>query len=344
MATLADIAEKANLSITTVSRVLNLDKNFSVSNQTKRRIFEIAEDLNYTKFKTKNSKTDSSSNTNQKLGNIGIIRKGTDSEELNDVYYLSIRIGAEKRCKELGYNLVSIGFDDELQNENLSGCIAIGNFSEVEIKKLKKNVDNLCVIGASFPTDDFDAINTDFYDASIKALEYLYNLGHRKIAFIGAERTDSMYGYRPYKTPTVNGYLDYMNHRGIFDENYFIVKTNSGLDTETGIELAELALEKWKGNLPTAILAANDAMAIGINRTILSKNILIPDDISLMGINDIIIAQYLTPSLTTVKVYTNEAGEIGVDTLHNRIINPTVFRRVQLTTEIVERESVRKLT
>ncbi|GHU37817.1 hypothetical protein FACS1894193_04740 [Bacilli bacterium] len=171
-------------------------------------------------------------------------------------------------------------------------------------------------------------------------MTYLYGKGHRKIAFIGAEATKNMYGFRKYKAPTTNAYYDFMKNMGLFRDDYFIVKQDTALDVIVGRELAVKALEKWGTDLPTAILAANDAMAVGINNILTSKGIRIPEDVSLMGINDISISQYITPPLTTVKIYTEEVGEIGVETVHNRIINPSIYRRIMLTSDIIERDSV----
>jgi len=120
------------------------------------------------------------------------------------------------------------------------------------------------VIGSNFPLDDYDSVNTDFTQATELALSHLMGLGHQKIAFIGAEESQNMYGYRRYKTPTVNTYVDMMQHYQLFDEDYFIVKENSRLDVQTGEELTEQALALWQDRLPTAILAANDAFAIGV--------------------------------------------------------------------------------
>ncbi|MBO1913948.1 LacI family DNA-binding transcriptional regulator, partial [Microvirga sp. 3-52] len=94
MATIKDIAEKAGVSSATVSRVLNYDASLSVADETKKKIFEAAEELSYRKRTSKRY-------INQK---IAVIHWYTEKEELNDLYYLSIRLGIEERCKEIGMN------------------------------------------------------------------------------------------------------------------------------------------------------------------------------------------------------------------------------------------------
>ncbi|MDR1567692.1 MAG: LacI family DNA-binding transcriptional regulator [Streptococcaceae bacterium] len=343
MATLSDIAEKANLSIATVSRVLNMDNSLSITIENKRKIFEIAEELNYTKYKDKKKqhKQDKPlTKATLKSDTLAVIQRYKESEELEDAYYLSIRLGAEKRATELGYNLLMINNIDDIEDTKIVGGIAIGNYNEKELKALNRKIKNLCVIGSSFPIASFDAVNTDFTSATLEAMEYLYQKGHRKIAFIGAEETDDMYGYRKFRAPTTNAYYDFMKAKQLFRKDYFIVASNMPLEVSNGEKLTLEALKLWKDDLPTAILAANDAMAIGINHVLTAEKIKIPEDISLMGINDITVSRYITPPLTTVKVYTEEAGEIGIETVHNRITNPSIYRRVLLTTDIIERQSI----
>lgn len=118
MATIKDIAEKAGVSPATVSRVLNYDPGLSVTDKTKKRIFEAAEDLNYQHKKK-------SSRSTQK---IAILTWYNEQEELDDIYYLSIRLGAENKIHEAGFEPQQIG----LQQQNLptspdfAGMIAIG--------------------------------------------------------------------------------------------------------------------------------------------------------------------------------------------------------------------------
>ena len=341
MATITDIAKAASVSISTVSRVLNYDTSLSVTEETKRKIFEAAENLNYTKYKVKQKKINQESDKNDKTS-IGIIQWRQDDEELEDIYYMSIRLGVEKRAAELGYSIVKFSQLDEDSVKGVDGLLAIGKFTQDTIQKLQQLHSNLCVIGSNFPLDNYDSVNTDFAQATELALKYLLDLGHKKIAFIGAEESDNLYGYRPYKTPTTNTYRDMMASYNLLDEDYFILKKNSRLDVSTGEELTKLALEKWGSKLPTAILAANDAFAIGVTHILKAHKIKIPQDISVMGINDISISQYVSPPLSSVKAFTEHMGEAGVDLLHKRMAGPVVDQRVFLGTELVVRSSTGK--
>lgn len=344
MATITDIAKEASVSISTVSRVLNYDLTLAVTEETKRKIFEAAEKLNYTKYKKKKMQRQievkiQEDTTKPLHSSIGIVQWRNDDEELDDIYYMSIRLGVEKRAAELGYNLLKISHIDEQQIQSVDGLLAIGKFTQKTVRKLNQLHKHLCVIGSNFPLEDYDSVNTDFTQATELALQHLLDLGHTKIAFIGAEESENLHGYRQFKTPTTNTYVDIMRYHQLFDEKYFILKANSQLDVKTAEQLTEEALEIWQNELPTAILAANDAFAIGIIHTLNAHKIRIPHEISVMGINDISISQYVSPSLSSVRAFTEEMGEVGINLLHERIKEPGIARRVFLSTELIIRES-----
>ncbi len=251
MATITDIAQAANVSISTVSRVLNYDTTLSVTEETKRKIFETAENLNYTKYKAKNKKRNSENAELQAAEkknerSIGIIQWRTDDEELEDIYYMSIRFGVEKRAAELGYDILKLSQIDDQSIKAVDGLLAIGKFTQETLQQLQLLHPNLCVIGSNFPLEDYDSVNTDFGQATELALNHLFDLGHEKIAFIGAEESQNLHGYRRYKTPTTNMYLDIMTSRRFFREDYFILKENSRLDVNTGEKMTEQALKDWK--------------------------------------------------------------------------------------------------
>ena len=130
MATIKDIANLAGVSPATVSRVLNYDEALSVSEKTRKKILLTAEKLEYRNNRKKNSKN--------KAIKIAIIQWCTQEEELNDLYYFSIRNGVEKQCTELGYSFVRVFYNDSLDKiQRVDGIIAIGKYSAGEIKNFE---------------------------------------------------------------------------------------------------------------------------------------------------------------------------------------------------------------
>ena len=127
MATIKDIAKQAGVSPATVSRVLNYDSGLAVGQETKKRIFEVAEALNYTKHQKK-----------QKAEKqvIRLIMWYDSEEELDDLYYLAIRLGIEEKAAELNIRLMKESLN-ELSEEKTDGIIALGNLLPMKSKSCK---------------------------------------------------------------------------------------------------------------------------------------------------------------------------------------------------------------
>ena len=130
MATIKDIAEKAHVSIATVSRVLNYDNTLKVTDKTRKKIFEVAEKLEYLKTKKTKDKKNSYK--------INIIKGYSEKEELEDIYYLSTRLAIEKFLKKHNVKYEILGKESITDNlKKLDGLILLGLFSDSEINKIK---------------------------------------------------------------------------------------------------------------------------------------------------------------------------------------------------------------
>lgn len=328
MATIKDIAEKAGVSIATVSRVLNYDTTLSVGDETKKKVFEAAEELSYTKYKNRKAST----------RKISIIHWYTEKEELDDVYYLSIRLGVEKRCEEQGIELVKYYFDDleKAKKQGIEGIIAIGKFSSSQIEEMSNVSENLVFVDYSPPGEQYDSVVIDFERATTKVLKYLESKGHEKIGYIGGRET-----FRNETTvlddPRERRFREHMKQSGLLQEDYIYIRQFSVND---GYDLMKQAIKEHGEKLPTAFFVGNDAMAIGSIRALLEDGIKVPDRVNIIGVNDISLSKYVFPALSTVKVFTEEMGETAVDLLIERIVNDRrVAKEVTLSTELVIRDS-----
>ena len=176
MATLKDIAKLAKVSSATVSRVLNQDATLSVSEETRHRILTVAEELGYEKHKR-------STNILQERQKIAIVQWYSEQEELNDLYYYSIRIGLEKRAQELGYDIVRYFNNDTLTiSENICGILPLVKFSSAQnFKNSKKIVSKiLCFVDSDTLNAGHPCVTTDFDNAVIKVLDYFMDQGFTK--------------------------------------------------------------------------------------------------------------------------------------------------------------------
>lgn len=326
MATIKDIAEKAGVSIATVSRVLNYDSTLSVSDETKKRIFEVAEDLSYKKRPTKRSSS----------AKIGIIHWYTEKEELNDLYYMSIRLGIEKRCEQNEIQVVNFYNNiSSMKQEELHGIIAVGKFSLKQVSELVALSENLVFVDCNPDEQKFDSILIDFEKATTMALDHFIENGHTAIGYIG--------GREVFKDQTAEiedlreiTFKTYMKNANLFDEKSMYI---GAFSVEAGYSLMEQAIRDFGKNLPTAFFMGNDLLAIGALRALHEKGVSVPERVSVIGVNDISVSKYVFPPLSTVKVYTEVMGETAVDTLLERINGRQIAKKVFISTNLVIRDS-----
>lgn len=331
MATIKDIAKKAGVSPATVSRVLNYDATLSVSDATKKRVFEAAEELEYRKRSTKKY-------VDQK---IAIVHWYTEKEELNDLYYLSIRLGIEERCKRLGLVPEVYFFDnlDAIQGNEIAGIIAVGKFSKQQVKELADINPNVVFVDSNPDEDIYDAVVIDFEKATKKVIDYFLSTGHKQIGFIGGrERLKGEKG-QVLEDTREKAFRWYLEEVDIYDKRFVYV---GELSVERGYELMTQAIQDLGDDLPTAFFVISDVMAVGCLRALHEAKVPVPDRVSLIGINDMSVAKYVYPPLSSVKVYTEEMGETAVDTLLERLEGRTIAKKVFIATKLIIRESVRK--
>ncbi|RSL35187.1 LacI family DNA-binding transcriptional regulator [Salibacterium salarium] len=328
MATIKDIAEKAGVSLATVSRVLNYDESLSATEATKKRVFEAAEALAYKKGKRKNTVASS----------IAIVHWYTEKEELEDLYYMSIRLGVEQRCQSKAIKFVKYVYDDFIQLEpgNVDGIIAVGKFSYEQAASIVEFSPHVVFVDSSPDSEQFDAVVANFERAAEKVLQHFIEGGHQQIGYIGGReryRLDS----QEIDDPRERTFQSFMTKRGYYDKN--LVFTGS-FTVQAGQRLMEELIEAYRDKLPTAVFVANDTMAVGCLRALHEYGIQVPDEISLISVNDISISKYMYPALSTVKVYTEVMGETAVDLLMEQVNEDRkVSKRVDIATTLVLRNS-----
>lgn len=327
MATIKDIAERAGVSIATVSRVLNLDQQLSVSEDTKKRIFEAAEALDYVTMKSRRTKK-------QKY-TVGIIHWYTATQELRDPYYLSIRMAVEKRCEKEGILIKYLPIEIEAKDaKDLDGIIAIGKFGKKEVKSLETLCQHILFVDCSPAPQKHDSVIIDFEVGVQEALEYLLELGHTDIAYIGGcEYADK--GEEPLTDYREVAYRMFMMGKGLGREEWVL---KGAFEPEDGYRLMNELLDQTEQ--PTAVFVASDPMAIGVYKALSERGLRVPEHMSVIGFNDIQAAKFLTPSLTTIKVHTDYMGETAVEALMERLESKReISKKIALPTFLIKRES-----
>lgn len=329
MATIKDIANLANVSMTTVSRVLSYDETLNVSDGTRKKIFEAAEELSY----------DIEHNKKRKRSfKIALYYSYSLEEELQDIFYLSIRVTLEKILKSKKYKTIKISSNDTANSiKGIDGIICLGVFFKEHIEKINSFNKPVVFIDSSPNENLFDSVITEYKKATIIAIEHLINLGHKKIGLISGFDTNPNGDFTEDKRKYY--FENYLKKLNLYNENYVRV---SSYTAESGYKFTkELLSLKDK---PSAIFVSNDSIAIGAYKACSEFKINIPNDISIVGFNDISPVKYLTPPLTTIKLYMEAMAEAAVDLLENRLLtNRKVCRKVVIPVSLKIRESTKQL-
>ncbi|MBP3041362.1 LacI family DNA-binding transcriptional regulator [Bacillaceae bacterium Marseille-Q3522] len=326
MATIKEIAEKVGVSIATVSRVLNYDETLSVTDETKRRVFEAAEELEYKKRTGKRSAS----------GKIAVLHWFTEKEELDDLYYMSIRLGVERQAAkhDLQITVIFQNHHQEMVKGAYQGIIAIGKFSMQQAENLKNIAENVVFVDCS-PDDENDSVIVNFEKATQHVLDYFLSHQHKRIGYIGGRE---MYKDQRQQImdPREQAFRSYLLEKQLLDESFIYIGSFTSFD---GYSLMKQAISEHGDKLPTAFFVGSDAMAIGCLRALLEAGIAVPEQVSIIGINDLSVAKYVYPPLSTMKVYTEVMGETAVDLLMERMNGRKIAKKVVLATTLEIRKS-----
>lgn len=327
MATIKDIATQTGVSIATVSRVLNFDESLNASEETKKKIFETAEDLGYVTVRKRKNR--------MRKFTIGVINWYTQEEEISDPYFLSIRLAVERKCNQEDIKLKYIDLSSDEVDKDIEGIVAIGKFGAEEVARIEKISSLIAFIDCSPNEKLYDSVVTDYKTGVNEALYYLKELGHEAIGYIGGmEYIDGR------KTKVVDyreeTYREFMIAHNKLKEEWIQVKEN--FTHQSGYELMNELLRQKE--IPTALFIASDPMAIGVYKALSEAGLSVPKNLSIASFDDIQTAKFLVPALTSVRVHTEFMGETGVDTLVERLrTGRSISKKILIPTELIIRES-----
>lgn len=319
MATLKDIAELAGVSIASVSRVLNQDEKFSISEETKLKILKAAESLQY-----KGSMQASGRSIAEGGLKVALIMLYSEFQEITDSYYLTIRVNVKEEAQRIGMTVTEYFCAADGVNrpelDGASGIIVLGHTgSWYENEELRRQVmeSGLPVVMADFnPKDEaleYDCVVNDFKGIMEKALGHFMKLGYEDIGYVGSEGMrfkdkmilDSRYIY----------FKQILELHGCYQED--LVFRDPGSVADAGYRAMKRSIEKDR--IPRALFIENDSMAIGCLKAIKEHGIQIPEQVALISCNDIPNAEFLTPTLSSVRIYSDLIGVMSARMLAERI-------------------------
>lgn len=328
-ANIYDVAELAGVSHQTVSRVLN--NHSSLKPATREKVEKAIAKLEYRPNQAARQLVTSQSRL------IGLLVSGTE------LYGPSgILKSIESEARSEGYFVVTIsvlsrepkswlGAIDQLRGLNIDGIITVALPREVIDEVERALPDAALVVVDTEPSKDFDVININNLNGGILATEHLISLGHERIAHICGPK--SQYEAEQRKS----GYLKVMKKAKL---NPQILQGD--WSTSIGLELGrELFSQKVP---PTAVFCANDHLALGVIKAASLKGLRVPGDVSIIGFDDIPEAQYLIPSLTTVKQDFIELGKIVISRVLENLKGESSHETLLVQPTLTVRDSTAQLT
>jgi LacI family transcriptional regulator len=337
MATLKDIAERAKVSTATVSRVLNNDHSLSVSEETRERIFSIAEEIGYKPERLKRMKKENLLSYKQ----IGLLFWISTDDEKEDPYFASVRLSIEKHCEAMGVAIGKVARGrnvDSSSFQQMDGLIVVGSFDVEDIQAVYPNSRAIVLVNPMLDNLDYDSVKINFQKALEDVLQHLFKLGHEKIGMIGGveylNKLGSVKKGRMVVDPRQAHFERIMKERGCLNPVFVCVGEWS---TGSGYEQMKRLLSKPER--PTACFVSNDPMAIGALRALHEAGVKVPEEMAVIGFDDIEVAAFVNPPLTTVRVFPEQIGKTAVQLLVERLEGREPTMQVTIGTELVIRES-----
>ncbi|QFG00482.1 LacI family transcriptional regulator [Psychrobacillus glaciei] len=335
MTTIKDIARAAGVSITTVSRGLNGYSD--VSEKTREKIVRIAKELNYSPNTLARSLVMNKSKT------FGLLVSGLNQSSAKDNITFDMLAGINKFVGECGYDIILLSTDSTKQREKtytqlcrerrVDGVIIQGIRTDDPYLREVVESDIPCVlidIPLTSPTVGY--VTTDNIFGAKKAVKHLIQMGHKKIGFING------HDFAFVSQQRLTGYEEALKEANI------AIKTEWIGNGEFSEEVAEkVALKLLEAHQEiTAIFCASDLMALGVIQAARKLGIDVPNELSIIGFDDIMLASYVTPSLSSIAQNTFQMGYEAGRLLLSIFENEAESHVVSLGTELMIRESTSK--
>lgn len=328
--TMKDIADKLHISINAVSLALN-DKE-GVSQNLRIQILEVAVEMNYP-LKKLNSKITLKNKT---------ITVMIEEKKKNDTYYyLDILSHIEKEASLFGYRILieyyhyhNFSVPKCIQDHHVAGVIILGKVNDEMIYSLRLYIEYILCVNHSVPYMNIDNISTNDFLGGYLACEYLIKKGYKSIGFIGEIESSKNFKKR------YQGYRQCMI-------NYFHPKKSEFITLTKGIEKAvlkndyryiqKMLLTYWR--MPEAFICVNDRNAATVIKALQYNGYKIPQDIKVIGFDNMELSSKIKPTLSSLEVSRQIIAKKAVRRMHEIIHDYTVPETIQLSPQIIERES-----
>jgi len=334
--TIYDIAAQAGVSAMTVSRVIN--NTGKISDKTRAKVRRVMEELNY----VPNHMARSLVLQQSKLLFLLIT-------DITNPFYTTLARGAEDAAKKQGYRLLFGNSDENAEKEKdyvdtilstrADGVLVApaGDASLPHLESLRRHNVPFVLLDREVPGMDSDVVLGDTKEGARKLVDHLTSLGHRRIALINGLPAISSARLR------LEGYREALKLNDLhYDEQYVL---ESAFEPKSDLS----DIESWLDSMdppPTAIVAGNNVLAVEVIRTLHGRGIRVPDDLSVVGFDDLGPYSEIDPFLTVISQQAYQFGYLGMQMLIERIEErdslPQPWRRIVLPAELIVRRSALK--
>ncbi|WP_074032525.1 LacI family DNA-binding transcriptional regulator [Exiguobacterium sp. AT1b] len=331
MGTIYDLAKKTGFSITTVSKALNNYKD--VSDKTRAKILQAAAEMDYL------PNAHAQSLSTKKSWAIGVMFSEANEVGMKHPFFNGIIESFRHATEEQGYDLIfasrnlrnrDMSYLEHFKHRAVDGIVVIcSDRMDEQVQELMRS--DIPIVVVDMDSANCSVVYSDNIEGARLAVNYLYELGHRKIAHIAGDETIDAGATR------IKGYELAMQELNLPIRPGYLV--NAGFfSVEEGKQAMERLLEL--DDQPSAVFVAGDQMAIGVIEAIHEHGLHVPNDISVIGYDDIEMIQYITPKLTTIRQDTDEIGEAAAELLLEQMTaKERLTERRIIPVRLVERAS-----
>lgn len=337
--TIKDIAEKANLSKTAVSFAFNSPERLPL--KTVQRIRKIAEELGYSPDPVARGMSTG------KIGSVGLLLPQSIHTVMQNPFFSGLMTGIGTVCEESNLDLMMIpplsgSVRQAIVNAAVDGFLTLGlENSKETVQTLQRRQIPFVMIDGD-PYYQVPSVNIDDEGGAYEAMKYVLQQGHRKIGIIGIQsQQDSQHeNFTSTLYKRMQNYIKAMESFGLSTDDLYIYN-----ECEVTIEEAKkIFFDMWEKKVkPTAVVAMSDIIAIGIIEAARSIGVRVPEDLSVVGFDDIPAAEWVHPKLTTIHQPIQKKGYLAAELLWKLIKNENITKYHLLPTKLVIRDSVRKI-
>lgn len=327
--TIKDIAKQAGVSISTVSRVINGSK--PVSSEIRQKVMKIIEDTGYMPNPIARSLVMKKSQL------IGVVVPDISNTFINEILSGVEEIGRMYNydtllCSTYGNQEQELRYLNLLKAKQVEGIVFMTwDLDDRLIKYISQLDIPIVLINRNTDKLEIPSVSIDNYSAAYEMTKFLIDNGHRDIALMRRQGTDAftMKIYEGYKKALEDNEIK-VDENIIYEGEY---------NVEKGYELTKELIKRDK--LPTAIFASNDVMAIGAINALTDNGYKVPQDISVVGFNDIQLSSIYRPKLTTIHQPIYDIGAVAIRMIIKKINNEELDSKiVKLPHDLIERESM----